>query len=43
MPIPEGQGPWRGARNFKYVWLDTYLPNVENNNSNNFYFMCKFN
>ena len=20
--VPEGQGPWRGARNFKYVFLD---------------------
>ena len=26
MPIPEGQGPWRGTRNFKYVWLSFRLP-----------------
>ncbi|MDQ3563706.1 MAG: Plug domain-containing protein [Pseudomonadota bacterium] len=21
VPLPEGQGPWRGTRNLKYVWL----------------------
>jgi hypothetical protein len=37
MPVPEGQ---EVCPKFQ---IDTYVPNVEHNDSNKFYFICKFN